>query len=491
MKKKTLTILHIVILFLIAVLIVTAFYIKFNYSNSNIEQVLFYSNSSLKDSDTSSINIAVKICLPIAIILSIIMYAFFYDITFGKKDYKIYPFKKLHKNKWLYTISLLLVSLCLPLQSINTLDYIVTQTQDSTLIEDNYINPKKANIEFNEKRNLIFISFESLETSLFTKEQGGVWDYEIIPEMYQILNDESTVVFNENKKEGMQVLHGASYTSGSVVANNTTLPIKVNPDRIGYSEKNFMKGTYSLGELLKDNGYTNEVISGATTDYGGLDYFYKQHGDYNIIDMNSLSDYGFEMTDDDIGNWGFNDNYLFEIAKKRLEVLSKEDKPFNLNILTIDTHFVDGYVGNYSETKYEKQYENAYATSSRLVYDFINYVKEQPYYENTTIVIVGDHLIMQSNFMNNDMDDNRTAYYCIINPINKELKIKNRVYTALDTYPTIVSAIGGTIEGDRLGLGVNLFSDKETLAETYGVKELNRELRKKSNYYDKKILEDR
>ena len=44
MKKKTLTTLHIVILFLIATLIVTAFYIKFNYSDSNIEQLLFYNH---------------------------------------------------------------------------------------------------------------------------------------------------------------------------------------------------------------------------------------------------------------------------------------------------------------------------------------------------------------------------------------------------------------------------------------------------------------
>ena len=34
-----------------------------------------------------------------------------------------------------------------------------------------------------------------------------------------------------------------------------------------------------------------------------------------------------------------------------------------------------------------------------------------------------------------------------------------------DTYPTVVSALGGNIKGDRLGLGVNLFSSEKTLAE--------------------------
>ena len=490
MKKKTLTTLHIVILFLIATLIVTAFYIKFNYSDSNIEQLLFYSNSSLESSDNNFFVLAVKICLPIVIILSVVIYAFFYDITFGKTKKNIYPFKRLHKNKWFYTITLLIISLCLPLQSIKAFDYIVKQNQNSTFLEDNYINPKDVNINFENKRNLIYISFESLETSLFTKEQGGIWKYEVVPELYNILNDQDTVVFNSNKAHGMNVIRGASYTSGSIVANNTTLPIKVNIDREGYSSNNFMSGSYSLGELLNENGYNNEVISGATLDFGGLDYFYKQHGNYNIIDPNTLKDNGYEMEETDKGKWGFNDKYLFELAKKRLEILSQENQPFNLNLLTIDTHFVDGYVGDYSETKYDRQYENAYATSSKLLYEFIEYVKSKPYYKDTTIVIVGDHLIMQSNFVNDEMNKNRYAYYCIINPVNKELKIEDRTYTALDTFPTVVYALGGNIEGDKIGLGVNLFSNKKTLAEKYSVKELDAELKKKSTYYNKKILEE-
>ena len=51
--------------------------------------------------------------------------------------------------------------------------------------------------------------------------------------------------------------------------------------------------------------------------------------------------------------------------------------------------------------------------------------------------------------------------------------------------------MNGNIEGDRLGLGVNLFSREKTLAEEYGVKKLDKELRKKSEFYDKIILSER
>ena len=54
-------------------------------------------------------------------------------------------------------------------------------------------------------------------------------------------------------------------------------------------------------------------------------------------------------------------------------------------------------------------------------------------------------------------------------------------------YPTTLAAIGAEIEGDRLGLGVNLFSDTPTLLERYGYDKLNSELEKKSVYYNTKL----
>ena len=60
----------------------------------------------------------------------------------------------------------------------------------------------------------------------------------------------------------------------------------------------------------------------------------------------------------------------------------------------------------------------------------------------------------------------------------------------MDTYPTVVSALGGHIDGNKLGLGVNLFSSEKTLIEKNGFNKLNSELKKKSKFYDKNILND-
>jgi phosphoglycerol transferase len=58
----------------------------------------------------------------------------------------------------------------------------------------------------------------------------------------------------------------------------------------------------------------------------------------------------------------------------------------------------------------------------------------------------------------------------------------------MDFFPTILASIGVSIEGDRLGLGTNLFSERKTLLEEYGYNYLYQELRKKSNFYNQELL---
>jgi phosphoglycerol transferase len=60
----------------------------------------------------------------------------------------------------------------------------------------------------------------------------------------------------------------------------------------------------------------------------------------------------------------------------------------------------------------------------------------------------------------------------------------------MDMFPTTLAAMGCSIEGERLGLGTNLFSDLPTLSEEMGVETLNRELSKRSDYYNNELIED-
>ena len=124
-----------------------------------------------------------------------------------------------------------------------------------------------------------------------------------------------------------------------------------------------------------------------------------------------------------------------------------------------------------------------------MVYEFIQWIKDQPFYENTTIVLSGDHLTMDPDFMEGVNEDYvRTIYNCIINPAVEPVKEKDREFGTFDMFPTTLAAMGVEIEGDRLGLGTNLFSEKQTLCELYGYEALDWELQKKSEFYEERFL---
>ena len=180
--------------------------------------------------------------------------------------------------------------------------------------------------------------------------------------------------------------------------------------------------------------------------------------------------------------WGYEDQKLFSFAKEKLLELSSQDTPFNLTLLTVDTHFEDGYLCEVCPDVYgDDQYSNVMACSSYQVDDFVKWVQEQDFYDNTTIVIVGDHPTMDNDYCD-DVDDNyvRNVYTAYINSVSEVQTNVERNYTTFDTFPTTLAAIGANIDGNRLGLGTNLFSTAQTLTERLGVSAVKRGVSGKS-----------
>ena len=63
----------------------------------------------------------------------------------------------------------------------------------------------------------------------------------------------------------------------------------------------------------------------------------------------------------------------------------------------------------------------------------------------------------------------------------------NREFSTLDLFPTTVASLGVRIEGDRLGLGTNLFSNQKTLMEEDGYDKFVHDTYLNSDYYWKKF----
>ncbi len=80
----------------------------------------------------------------------------------------------------------------------------------------------------------------------------------------------------------------------------------------------------------------------------------------------------------------------------------------------------------------------------------------------------------------------RKSYVSCLN-LQEGLVEEEHDYTTLDLFPTTLAALGVKIPGNRLGLGVNLFSKEKTLYERIGKDKLEDELTKKSEYYKRFI----
>ena len=97
---------------------------------------------------------------------------------------------------------------------------------------------------------------------------------------------------------------------------------------------------------------------------------------------------------------------------------------------------------------------------------------------------------MDEGYIDRNVADeyDRTVYNCIINSAVEGQNTKNRQFVAVDMFPTTLAAIGCEIEGERLGLGTNLFSGKPTLVEEMGLEAFDAEMLKTSDYYTKNFF---
>ena len=276
-----------------------------------------------------------------------------------------------------------------------------------------------------------------------------------------------------------------------MIAQTSGVPLKLSIDSnsyTGYGDS--MPGVYNLGDILDENGYHNYLMIGSDATFGGRRDYFTYHGDYTIYDYLYAKEQKWIDEDYKVW-WGYEDSKLFEFSKKQLLKIAKKDEPFNFTMLTADTHFVDGYLDDSCQLNFDNKYANVFSCSDNMVFQFIEWIKEQDFYKDTTIIIVGDHFTMQTGFYN-DINQNykRNVYNAFINSKETTKNSKNRYFSSFDLFPTTLAAIGVEIKGDRLGLGTNLFSNKDTLIEELGFDYMNKELSKKSDFYNNKILGD-
>lgn len=415
MRKRIACIVIVVCLLIAFGATVTVDWLYETFGHLSMDEIIFHLKVPMQGTNTDIIATFMKQCLwkvilPSAIIALALIYPMVKDI---KIIHEIHTSERRKTILVSITISILILIISIDkiLKTTDIKEYIKNQTHDSNFIAKEYVRPEKTKIEFQEeKRNLIYIFLESMETTYYSVQDGGLSQYDLMPEISKLAKE-----------------------------------------NINFSDTNKLGGAYSIGQVLQKNGYHNFLLLGSDATFGGRRNLFEQHGNYEIWDFESAKS---ENKATEQIWWGFTDDQLFEYAKEKILYLSEQEQPFNFTMLTADTHFPDGYKCKDCPDKWDEQY-----------------------------------ITMQSNFfeLEEGQEYQKKVVNLIINPA-VEPESNNREYSTMDLYPTTLAALGANIDGNKLGLGTNLFSNEETLIEKYGLKYVNDELMKISRYYNKNIL---
>ena len=364
-----------------------------------------------------------------------------------------------------------------------------------TFYGDNYIDPRNLSINPNgTKRNVIHIFLESMENTYLSKDLGGACEENLMPQLTKIAEQEGVVFSNTDYYfGGPQQTFGSGWSAAGMVNTQSGVPLKVAGDPNAYGkEGKYLPGLYNMGDILHAQGYNQSVMFGADADYAGLSAYYKSHGDFNILDEKWAKEEGLIPQDYRV-MWGFEDEKLWPWAVEEINRLASEDQPFNFVMETGDTHFPNGYNGPNTPQLFDQPYANPIHFSDDITAQFIRWCQQQPWYENTTIIVNGDHLSMDTEFFKTiDPNYNRTFFNMIINPAVAPVagSTNNRQWAPLDYFPTILSAMGYDYGGNRAGLGTNLFSGEPTLMEQMGFQRFDDGLRAYSKFYENVFLQN-
>ena len=326
-----------------------------------------------------------------------------------------------------------------------------------------------------EGKNIIILQLESIQEFVVDKKINGK---EITPNLNKFLRE--NIEFSN--------MHMQSYSSTADSEHSTITSIYPMENGMSFS-KYFANNYDDLFKMFNNAGYHTSYM------HGNYPYFWNRGNVYGRLNLDELNlKEQFDDVSEEISGY-LSDELLYKQSVQKLKtyrtpfisyiVSASSHTPFNLEGLQ-DRSKININIGEFKDTFFGNYLESAnYADYAFGV--FIDELKKEGLYEDTAILVFGDHngvnmydekLIEFLNMLDNNLTDvdlklNYTRVICGIKiPGIKNLKIEKAV-NKLDIKPTLTYLAG--IE-DGFSLGTNMFGKKDFVC-------LNNERIISSKYY--------
>ncbi|MER2027971.1 MAG: LTA synthase family protein [Solibacillus sp.] len=336
----------------------------------------------------------------------------------------------------------------------------------SELVEvSNYVRANQAepNVEMfgkYEGRNVIAVSLESLQTFVINEEMNG----EVVtPFLNSLTNDKDTYYFSDFYHQT-----GLGKTSDSEFIFENSLY------GLGRGAVFFTHGenTYnSFAERLGENGYFTNVMHANNKSFWNRDMIYKSFKLDQFYDLES-----YNVTEETSVNWGLKDIPFFE---QSAALMKEMPQPFYSRLITLTNHYPfyldpeDMMIPEYdSNSGTLNRYFQTVRYLDESVKEFFDDLKEQGLYENSIIVMYGDHYGISENHnkaMAKYLNKEEITPYdsallqavplYIHIPGSNDGQVMENVAGQLDIRPTLLHLLGIETSKD-MQLGADLFSEE-------------------------------
>lgn len=321
---------------------------------------------------------------------------------------------------------------------------------------DFYVTPKVA-VEPDSARdpdppNLVLIYLESVEN---TFADDGLFERNMLQPVQQATRGWTEI-------PELRQYDGGGWTMAGIVSTQCGVPLRTassGSDRDvlnGLDDQvDYLPGAVCLGDVLADEGYRNVYMGGAHTGFAGKGAFFEQHGYGEVSGRQQWAEAGEQEMRTD---WGLSDRRLFELATQRVRELHAEQQPFNLTLLSLDTHESAWRHQSCTESA-EDEMTAITLCSMGQVAGFIDAMRDEGILDDTVVVVMGDHLKQVASWasfhdeLGSVPADQRSIFGRVWSPAG--VTFARSDFDQFSMYPTLLELLGLPPAGHRAGVGAS------------------------------------
>jgi phosphoglycerol transferase len=306
-----------------------------------------------------------------------------------------------------------------------------------------FVEPKGVPLQVGaHRRNLVLVYAESLEE---TYGDARLFGRDLLA---------ATRTLGGRSYACYRPMPGATWTMAAMVATQCGVPLKVYSEadvRHRPGHKSFLAGATCLGDLLQAQGWRNVFLGGAPLSFAGKGAFLRDHGYAEAWGRDEWERAGLRA--EELNEWGLHDSALYERALARLAQLHAAGQPFNLTLLTMDTHNPHGFMSPACRRRGAHDFTGIVRCAGEQLADFVREARRRGYLQDTVVVVIGDHLAMPNPAWDQlqPAGSRRTMFNLFL---GQGLPAANTdELLPFDLFPTLLELAGFDVRGDRLGLG--------------------------------------